>query len=160
MPLLQLMFFAAVGPLFAAGISSSGIYNSSKTPSNLPWDTYNYCNAPHVNAKHYILPTNDSKAQLVYMNVVMRHHKVCVLFPPNIVTFTCSIVPSALQTTFIPPKIHLTQLRVGTAVILSTRYTSAEPRRFTGRPLSPRGIPMSAPSGTALAMLASLLVKV
>jgi len=75
MPLLQLMFFAAVGPLFAAGISSSGIYNSSKTPSNLPWDTYNYCNAPHVNAKHYILPTNDSKAQLVYMNVVMRHHK-------------------------------------------------------------------------------------
>ena len=27
-----------------------GVYNSSKTPPNFPWNTYNYCNAPHVNA--------------------------------------------------------------------------------------------------------------
>ena len=53
-----------------------GIYNSSVTPSNLPWNTYNYCNAPHVNSKHYDKPTNVSDSTLVYMNVMIRHHKV------------------------------------------------------------------------------------
>ena len=57
--------------------SADGVYNSSITPSNLPWNTYNYCNAPHVNAKHYSLPANASHAKLVYMNAVIRHHKVC-----------------------------------------------------------------------------------
>ncbi|TFK81329.1 phosphoglycerate mutase-like protein [Polyporus arcularius HHB13444] len=55
--------------------SGQGVYNSSTTPSNLPWNTYNYCNAPHVNAKHYSLPANASHAKLVYMNAVIRHHK-------------------------------------------------------------------------------------
>lgn len=54
----------------------TGVYNSSKTPTNLPWNTYNYCNAPHVNAKHYQRP-QDLGAELVYLNVVTRHHKVC-----------------------------------------------------------------------------------
>jgi 2-phosphoxylose phosphatase len=53
-----------------------GIYNSSTTPPHLPWDTYNYCNAPHVNAQHYRLPENANDAKLVYLNVVTRHHKV------------------------------------------------------------------------------------
>ncbi|RPD63478.1 phosphoglycerate mutase-like protein [Lentinus tigrinus ALCF2SS1-6] len=55
--------------------SADGVYNSSFTPSNLPWNTYNYCNAPHVNAKHYSLPANASHPKLVYMNAVIRHHK-------------------------------------------------------------------------------------
>ncbi|KAH8092212.1 phosphoglycerate mutase-like protein [Cristinia sonorae] len=50
-----------------------GVYNSSKTPSNFLWNTYNYCNAPHVNAAHYNAPSKD--ADLVYLNMVMRHHK-------------------------------------------------------------------------------------
>lgn len=55
---------------------SEGVYNSSTTPSSLPWNTYNYCNAPHVNEEHYRTPTNVSGARLVYLNVMMRHHKV------------------------------------------------------------------------------------
>lgn len=55
--------------------SSEGVYNSSQTPADLPWNTYNYCNAPHVNAKHYTAPSVDG-AKLVYLNLVMRHHKV------------------------------------------------------------------------------------
>ncbi|KAI0743062.1 phosphoglycerate mutase-like protein [Daedaleopsis nitida] len=55
--------------------SSAGVYNSSLTPADLPWNTYNYCNAPHVNAKHYSKPTNALHAKLVYMNAVIRHHK-------------------------------------------------------------------------------------
>ena len=57
--------------------SPAGVYNSSVTPANLPWNTYNYCNAPHVNAKHYSKSTNSSHAKLVYVNAVIRHHKVC-----------------------------------------------------------------------------------
>jgi len=59
----------AVGPL-----NRNGIYDSSVTPSHLPWNTYNYCNAPHVNTEHYHLPEAEN-ASLVYLNVVMRHHK-------------------------------------------------------------------------------------
>ena len=56
--------------------SAEGVYNSSITPSDLPWNTYNYCNAPHVNAARYAKPTNASRAELVYLNAVIRHHKV------------------------------------------------------------------------------------
>ncbi|PCH43274.1 phosphoglycerate mutase-like protein [Wolfiporia cocos MD-104 SS10] len=55
--------------------SRAGVYNSSHTPEDLPWNTYNYCNAPHVNAEHYQMPSNVSNATLTYMNVVLRHHK-------------------------------------------------------------------------------------
>ena len=51
-----------------------GVYDSSTTPSYLPWNTYNYCNAPHVNAAHYTTPNESAK--MVYMNVMIRHHKV------------------------------------------------------------------------------------
>lgn len=62
----------STGPL----ASADGVYDSSITPVNLPWNTYNYCNAPHVNAEHYQRPTNAPHAKLVYLNVVTRHHKV------------------------------------------------------------------------------------
>ena len=32
------------------------VYNSSRTPDYLPWNTYNYCNAPHINLAHYTKP--------------------------------------------------------------------------------------------------------
>ena len=61
----------------AGGITPEpGVYNSSITPAGLPWNIYNYCNAPHVNKAHYTKPTNVSGSKLVYMNVMIRHHKV------------------------------------------------------------------------------------
>lgn len=62
-----------------AANASTGVYNSSVTPSSLPWNTYNYCNAPHVNSKHYSKPTNVDGSELVYMNVMIRHHKVRIV---------------------------------------------------------------------------------
>ncbi|KAH9993436.1 phosphoglycerate mutase-like protein [Russula vinacea] len=59
--------------------SAYGVYNSSQTPSTLPWDTYNFCNAPHVNAAHYEFPPNATStggSMLVHVSVIMRHHKV------------------------------------------------------------------------------------
>ncbi|EIN05099.1 phosphoglycerate mutase-like protein [Punctularia strigosozonata HHB-11173 SS5] len=53
---------------------TTGVYNSSVTPSSLPWNTYNYCNAPHVKVAHYSEPKTGD-AELVYMNVMFRHHK-------------------------------------------------------------------------------------
>ncbi|KAL0960733.1 hypothetical protein HGRIS_005757 [Hohenbuehelia grisea] len=62
-------------PVVVASLSSAaGVYDSSTTPANLPWNTYNYCNAPHVNSAHYSSPPVKD-AKLVYLNVVMRHHK-------------------------------------------------------------------------------------
>lgn len=52
----------------------NGVYNSSTTPSSFAWNTYNYCNAPHVNAAHYTKPDVEG-AEMVYMNVMFRHHK-------------------------------------------------------------------------------------
>ncbi|KAF7979741.1 hypothetical protein HWV62_41116 [Athelia sp. TMB] len=51
----------------------ASVYNSSKTPEGLPWNTYNYCNAPHVNLAHYDVP--DTAAELVHVTAIMRHHK-------------------------------------------------------------------------------------
>ncbi|SJX62622.1 related to acid phosphatase [Sporisorium reilianum f. sp. reilianum] len=53
----------------------SGVFTSSVTPADLPWDTYNYCNAPHVSAKYYERPPQAKDARLVFVNVVQRHHK-------------------------------------------------------------------------------------
>jgi hypothetical protein len=66
----------------SALVSESGVYDSSQTLPTLPWNTYNFCNAPHVNAAHYELPDIASMggAKLVHVSVVMRHHKVCVLY--------------------------------------------------------------------------------
>lgn len=61
--------------------SASGIYNSSEIPQNLPWNTYIFCNAPHINATHYELARKVTAAgvglvQLLHVSVLMRHHKV------------------------------------------------------------------------------------
>jgi hypothetical protein len=64
--------------------SASGVYNSSQTPSTLPWNTYNFCNAPHLNAAHYEPPpiafTSTEESRLIHVSVIMRHHKVCPFF--------------------------------------------------------------------------------
>jgi hypothetical protein len=73
--------------------SANGVYNSSQTPSTLPWNTYNFCNAPHVNAAHYEYPPNATNSTstggsvLVHVSAIMRHHKVraCPPFPPKFV---------------------------------------------------------------------------
>lgn len=62
--------------------SAYGVYNSSQTPSTLPWNTYNFCNAPHVNPAHYEYPPNAMEgSQLVHVSVIMRHHKVRTFSP-------------------------------------------------------------------------------
>ena len=57
--------------------NNSGIYdyifNSSITPSGVPYSTYNWCNMPHVRAQEYKIP--DSDYQLQYVEVIQRHHK-------------------------------------------------------------------------------------
>ncbi|EJF61411.1 phosphoglycerate mutase-like protein [Dichomitus squalens LYAD-421 SS1] len=71
-----LCYLAALSASQPGTISSAaGVYSSSVTPANLPWNTYNYCNAPHVNEEHYSKPTNHPHAKLIYMNAVIRHHK-------------------------------------------------------------------------------------
>ncbi|KAI0683289.1 phosphoglycerate mutase-like protein [Cytidiella melzeri] len=71
---------AAVGATAPSSVNNSGlasangVYSGSQTPSSLAWNTYNYCNAPHVVPAHYTLPSAKG-AKLVYMNTVIRHHK-------------------------------------------------------------------------------------
>lgn len=74
-----------------ASSSPLGISNSSTTPAHLPWNTYNYCNAPHVNAAHYDVPPEFPGAQLVYLNLLMRHHKVRLLDPALVQAFVMMI---------------------------------------------------------------------
>jgi hypothetical protein len=69
----------------------TGVYDSSITPSDLPWNTYNYCNAPHVNSAHYMMPS-ESGAEMVYMNVMIRHHKVRAV-SSNRVVLAVLIIP-------------------------------------------------------------------
>lgn len=73
-------------PVYNGICSSTGVYNTSFTPANLPWNTYNYCNAPHVNAAHYEAPSNAPNATLVYLNAVIRHHKVNGAVPQHTAT--------------------------------------------------------------------------
>ncbi|GJJ08539.1 hypothetical protein Clacol_002757 [Clathrus columnatus] len=86
---LSLLFFVLKWQALAASVTSQtrpipsplspldsahGVYSGSQTPTVFPWNTYNYCNAPHVNAAHYTLPPTKD-VELVYMNVMIRHHK-------------------------------------------------------------------------------------
>ena len=73
--LLISVFSHGVSASDNTGLNGTGIYNSSVTPPSLPWNTYNYCNAPHVNAEHYVEPEVKG-AKLVNVNVMIRHHKV------------------------------------------------------------------------------------
>ncbi|KAH9017569.1 phosphoglycerate mutase-like protein, partial [Lactarius pseudohatsudake] len=108
LPFAALAAMAARGPGLA---SASGIYNSSETPPAFPWNTYNFCNAPHVNAAHYELPpqavaAGPGAAQLLHVSVVMRHHKRTpdnlaplerTLGPPGGAAWDCA---SAVQLTY------------------------------------------------------------
>ena len=84
LPLVSVLFFkpiplAVLAQQHSPLASESGVYDSSETPVTLPWNTYNYCNAPHVNPAHYELPPNIASmggGKLVHVSVVMRHHKV------------------------------------------------------------------------------------
>ncbi|KDQ50599.1 hypothetical protein JAAARDRAFT_41911 [Jaapia argillacea MUCL 33604] len=82
-------YFSSSPSLNAASLG--GIYNSSSAPSNLPWNSYNYCNAPHVNAQHYVEPEHEG-VRLVYLNVMMRHHKRT---PDNLYPNENSLNPSS-----------------------------------------------------------------
>lgn len=97
----QLAFLLTAVP----AVTSAGVYNSSTTPSGLPWNTYNYCNAPHVTRKHYVLP-DDPGAKLVYLNAVMRHHKVCSSARVAPAHALIHLLYSALQITFTPMRTH------------------------------------------------------
>lgn len=66
-------FAAAVTALSNSSALAHGIYNGSSLPSGLAWNTYNYCNAPHVNAEHY--PAAPSHSKLVYVTSFQRHAK-------------------------------------------------------------------------------------
>lgn len=69
-------FAAAVTALSntpASSLSAPGIYNGSSLPASLAWNTYNYCNAPHVNAEHY--PGAPPHNKLIYVTSFQRHAK-------------------------------------------------------------------------------------
>lgn len=61
----------------ASAINGTGIYgfifNSSQTPSSLPYSTYNWCNMPHVRRQEYVEPS--SEYSLKYVELIHRHHK-------------------------------------------------------------------------------------
>lgn len=50
-------------------INGTGIYgyifNSSLTPSTVPYSTYNWCNMPHVRKQEYVVPDDDFELQYV-----------------------------------------------------------------------------------------------
>lgn len=60
-----------------SAINGTGIYgfvfNSSQTPSSLPYLTYNWCNMPHVRPQEYVKPS--SEYSLKYVELIHRHHK-------------------------------------------------------------------------------------
>lgn len=49
------------------------IFNTSQTPSNLPYSTYNWCNMPHIRKDEYILPPPEY--ELRFVELIHRHHK-------------------------------------------------------------------------------------
>ncbi|KAF8320479.1 phosphoglycerate mutase-like protein [Clavulina sp. PMI_390] len=69
-----LLLWSHLQPARAESSTFVAIYNTSTTPAHLPWNTYNYCNAPHVSAEHYEYPQHQG-AQLKHVTVFMRHHK-------------------------------------------------------------------------------------
>lgn len=50
------------------------IFDSSTTPDDVPYNTYNWCNMPHVRAKEYPVP--DSDYELQYVEVVSQYPNV------------------------------------------------------------------------------------
>jgi len=157
------MFYGTSLVLFASTLlaSASGVYDSSETPLTLPWNTYNYCNAPHVNAAHYEPPPNRTGANLVHVSVVMRHHKVCHAVPCK----HCKEAPptnipvprdcdSAHQTTSRLLNVHSIHPQAGPVPTrrFSSPTISAAPqsRTMPRRPPTTRSLPRSGPAPAML----------
>ena len=147
--------------LSSVNTTATGIYNSSTTPASLPWNTYNYCNAPHVNAKHYFKPTGDKGAKLVYLNVVTRHHKVSLSYFDGISfpRLTCKS-ESAPLTIFILTRTSWTWRLDGTVAPCYNIAMEEARHSFSIKHLSRRGTRTLAPSGMEPARLDSWLEKV
>jgi hypothetical protein len=131
--------------------TATGVYNSSTTPSSLPWNTYNYCNAPHVNIQHYTTP-KESDIELVYLNVVMRHHKA----RPSLLNRFCSEhTRSVLPTTSIQTKTLLILHQVGTvriscntALVVAELFKTLRAPMYITRPTHRHSTRSSARFGT------------
>ena len=58
-------------------LNSSGVYgfvfNTSQTPVDIDYDTYNWCNMPHVRKDEYVVPP--AEYELKFVEVIHRHHK-------------------------------------------------------------------------------------
>jgi hypothetical protein len=66
------------------------VYNTSTTPADIPYSTYNWCNMPHVRAAEYVIPP--PQYQLQYVEVVSSQQQ----FPKAILTMSAD--PQASQT--------------------------------------------------------------
>ncbi|KAF3206171.1 hypothetical protein TWF191_001521 [Orbilia oligospora] len=49
------------------------IFNGSTLPDGVEPDRYNWCNMPHVHPQTYVIPS--AAFELVYVEVIQRHHK-------------------------------------------------------------------------------------
>lgn len=49
------------------------VFNTSQTPADRPYQTYNWCNMPHVRRQEYSKPP--AAYQLKYAELIHRHHK-------------------------------------------------------------------------------------
>lgn len=80
----------------ASAINGTGtygfIFNSSQTPSSLPYSAYNWCNMPHVRRQEYVKPS--SEYSLKYVELIHRHHKrtpyAANTFPVEIYPWYCN----------------------------------------------------------------------
>ncbi|OCK83811.1 histidine acid phosphatase-like protein [Lepidopterella palustris CBS 459.81] len=70
----------------------SFVFNSSQLPRGTRYGTYNWCNMPHVRREEY--PVADKQYELVYVEVIHRHHKrtpyASNTFPKESYSWYCS----------------------------------------------------------------------
>ncbi|EDU49873.1 conserved hypothetical protein [Pyrenophora tritici-repentis Pt-1C-BFP] len=67
-------------------------FNSSQLPAGVKYGTYNWCNMPHVRKEEYVKA--DEEFELVYVEVIHRHHKrtpyASNTFPKESYSWECS----------------------------------------------------------------------
>ena len=146
-------------PVYNGICSSTGVYNTSSTPANLPWNTYNYCNAPHVNAAHYEVPGNAPNATLVYLNALIRHHKVNGVVLPHNGGANDDEYRRGLRTTYILKRANSIKCR-GTAPISFSSITEGARRTSFTRHTAHHGTLSLFRCGTGRAMRVSSRTKV
>ena len=68
------------------------IFNSSSTPSSVPYPTYNWCNMPHVRRQEYVRAPEGYT--LRYVELIQRHHKrtpyAANCFPVETTPWSCA----------------------------------------------------------------------